>query len=223
MSRGWNLASKKKAGCRRRKTECEDGTRQIVRQSWDRILRKIGDERKKGEREKQICSKKLVRARGSSREKYRERKDRARGRSSGSSGARDSGGGSRLRIRGCFQRSTQCSLVSRAGRTGENVRAGWQKEGTFLIPSANSYPRGPRRSFPPKEKLATKSRSALCIIPSFLFFRLFVSRTSVKSGRGTREWNDSRLMHRDLRPGGRSRANTCADNVILEVFLDVVG
>lgn len=29
-------------------------------------------------------------------------------------------------------------------------------------------------------------------------------------------------MRRDLRPGGRSRANTRADNVILEVFLDII-
>lgn len=92
----------------------------------DRILREIGEKRKERGRKRETDrvgswregERKLERERTES-EREEQRQFRSKG----------SGGGSRLRIRGCFQRSTQCSLVSRAGRTGENVRAGSQKGG----------------------------------------------------------------------------------------------
>lgn len=105
------------------------------------------------------------------REKYRERERESEREEQQQFRSKGSGGGSRLRIRGCFQRSTQCSLVSRAGRTGENVRAGSQKEDSFLTPSTNSYPRGNHGTYSRQKRKSRQNRDKrrLCQYLPFFF------------------------------------------------------
>lgn len=87
--------------------------------------------------------------------------------------SKSSGRGSWLRIRGCFQRSTQCSLVSRAGRTRENVRIRPRKEDSPRVSSSWGYfrPRVPLILTLKKKTLGTRGRisrnkrlSTLCTV-----------------------------------------------------------
>lgn len=97
------------------------------RREWGNIEREKEKERT---RKRDSCGVGSWREGERERNADRERTVAERAGRGGGSGARVAGAGRGFGIRGCFQRSTQCSLVSRAGRTGENVRVGPRKEGS---------------------------------------------------------------------------------------------
>lgn len=155
-------------------------------------MREIGDERK-GEGRKRETDTEWEAGEGErkfEREIPREKGQRMRGRSSGSSEARVAGEGRGFESGVAF-RGARSALSSR--EPGERERTcvpARKKRVVFSHPLADSYPRGPHRSFPPKEETRDKIATNDGCVNTFHFsfsFRLSVSRTSVESGRGTRE------------------------------------
>lgn len=168
--------------------------------------------------------KKVASTRGRSKEKYQEGEDRWwEGKSGGGPGARVAGEGRGFESGAAF-REARSALSSREPGERERTCVSSREKRVILacpLPrcSHSRIPLVPAKNARDKRRKSWKSpidtlypspspSSSLFAAPLPLCPLLF---TPLKSGRGTRGWDDSWLTRWDLRPGGRSRANTRRD------------